>query len=155
MPAVGEKAPDFALPDAEGRTVSLAELLARGPVVLYFYPKDETMGCTVEACAFRDLHQTFVDGGAQVVGVSRDSPASHARFVAHHNLPFTLLSDEGGEVHRRYGIGGLLAFADRVTWVIDRGGVIRHRFDSKLRWRAHVTTALAALREVSPPSAGG
>lgn len=155
MPSVGEKAPDFALPDAEGRTVSLTELLARGPLVLYFYPKDETMGCTVEACAFRDAHQAFVDAAAQVVGISRDSPASHARFVAHHHLPFTLLSDEGGEVHRRYGIGGLLAFVDRVTLVIDRGGVVRHRFDSKLRWRAHVSTALAALREMSPSSPAG
>jgi peroxiredoxin Q/BCP len=153
MPSVGEKAPDFALSDAEGRRVSLSDLLARGPLVLYFYPQDETMGCTVEACAFRDAHQEFVDVGAQVVGISRDSPESHARFVAHHRLPFVLLSDGTGEVHRRYGIGKLLGIVDRVTFVIDRDGVVRHRFDSKLRWRAHVTTALSALKDVSASSA--
>jgi peroxiredoxin Q/BCP len=150
--AVGARAPDFSLPDAEGRQVSLAELRARGPLVLYFYPADETMGCTVEACAFRDAHQEFVDVGAQVVGVSRDSPASHARFAANHQLPFLLLSDEDGEVHARFGIGKVIAFGDRVTFVIDRDGVVRHRFTSKLRWRAHVTTALDGLRQVSPVS---
>jgi peroxiredoxin Q/BCP len=153
MPKVGERAPDFTLPDAEGRSVSLAGLLSHGPLVLYFYPRDETMGCTVEACAFRDAHQEFVDVGAQVVGVSRDSPASHARFAAHHRLPFTLLSDETGAVHDRYDMGRLLARVDRVTLVIDRDGIIRHRFTSKLRWRAHVTTALDELRHVSPASA--
>ena len=152
MPELGERAPDFTLPDAEGRPVTLSELVARGPVVLYFYPRDETMGCTVEACAFRDTHDEFVGIGAQVVGVSRDSPASHAQFAAHHRLPFTLLSDQTGEVHERYGIGKLLAFGDRVTLVIDRDGIVRHRFDSKLRWRAHVTTALSSVRQVSPPS---
>lgn len=152
---VDARAPDFTLPDAEGRTVSLAELLGRGPVVLYFYPADETMGCTAEACAFRDAHQAFVEKEAQIVGVSRDSPASHARFAAHHRLPFLLLSDESGEVHDRFGIGKLLSIGDRVTFVIDRGGVVRHRFSSQLRWRAHVKTALAALPQVSPVSTPG
>ncbi len=153
MPKVGERAPEFTLPDAEGRSVSLAELLSGGPLVLYFYPRDETMGCTVEACAFRDTHQEFVDAGARVVGISRDSPASHAQFAAHHRLPFTLLSDETGAVQERYGLGRLLARVERVTLVIDRDGIIRHRFTSKLRWRAHVTTALSGLRQVSPVSA--
>lgn len=153
MPELGERAPDFTLPDAEGRPVALSELLARGPVVLYFYPRDETMGCTAEACAFRDTYDEFTGIGAQVVGVSRDSPTSHAQFAAHHRLPFTLLSDQSGDVHARYGIGGgLLAFANRVTFVIDRDGIVRSRFDSKLRWRAHVTTALSSVRQVSPAS---
>jgi peroxiredoxin Q/BCP len=152
---VGERAPDFTLPDATGRTVALSDLLSRGPLVLYFYPKDETMGCTVEACAFRDANDEFAEVGAQVVGISRDNPASHARFAAHHRLPFTLLSDETGDVHERYGIGKLLAFGDRVTLVIDRDGIVRHRFDSKLRWRAHVTTALSSVRQVSPASTAG
>jgi thioredoxin-dependent peroxiredoxin len=152
---VGARAPDFTLPNAAGQPISLAELLTRGPVVLYFYPADETMGCTVEACAFRDEYQAFVDREAQIVGVSRDSPASHARFAAHHQLPFVLLSDETGSVHDRFGIGKVLAIGDRVTFVIDRAGVVRHRFTSKLRWRAHVTTALAALAQVSPVSTAG
>lgn len=152
---VGARVPDFTLPDATGRSVSLTELLARGPVVLYFYPADETMGCTVEACAFRDANQAFVERDAQIVGVSRDSPDSHARFAAHHRLPFLLLSDESGEVHDRLGIGKVLAIGDRVTFVIDRAGFVRHRFTSKLRWRAHVTTALAALPQVSPVSTAG
>src|SRR5258708_15607674 len=102
-PKVGERAPDFTLPNADGEAVRLGELLARKVVVLYFYPKDETAGCTVEACAFRDAYEDFTAAGAEVVGVSRDDFASHTRFAAHHKLPFTLLSDAGGTLPALYG----------------------------------------------------
>jgi peroxiredoxin Q/BCP len=146
-------APDFALPGPGGREARLSELLGRGPVVLYFYPKDETLGCTVEACAFRDDHQRFLEAGAAVVGVSRDDEASHARFAAHHGLPFLLLSDPTGEVHRLFGVSSRLGLADRVTYVIDRAGVVRHVFDSKVRMRAHVDRSLEVVRELA--AAGG
>ena len=146
---VGEVAPDFVLPGPGGREVRLSELFGRGPVVLYFYPKDETLGCTVEACAFRDSNQDFLEAGAAVVGVSRDDEASHARFAAHHGLPFLLLSDPTGEVHRQYGVTSRLGLADRVTYVIDRGGIVRHVFDSKVRMRAHVDRSLDVVRELA------
>jgi len=152
---VGDVAPDFVLPGPGGHEVRLSELFGRGPVVLYFYPKDETLGCTVEACAFRDSNDLFLEAGAAVVGVSRDDEASHALFSAHHNLPFLLLSDPKGEVHRQYGVASLLGLADRVTYVIDRAGVIRHVFDSKVRMRAHVDRSLEVVRALAAASGAG
>jgi peroxiredoxin Q/BCP len=152
IPRVGETAPDFSLPGPGGAPVRLADLTARRAVVLYFYPKDETLGCTVEACAFRDAYQDLAAAGAEVVGVSRDDADSHASFAAAHRLPFTLLSDVSGEVHARYGVGKTLGLGDRVTFVIDRAGVVRHTFTSKLRFRAHVSGALAVVRQLAPPA---
>jgi thioredoxin-dependent peroxiredoxin len=151
-PQVGDRAPSFTLPGPGGKPISLDELLARGPVVLYFYPRDETAGCTVEACAFRDSYDELraAVAGAEVVGVSRDDERSHAAFAAHHQLPFPLLSDPDGKVHAAYGVGQILGLKDRVTFVIDREGTVRHTFDSKLRWHAHVDQALAAMRKLPP-----
>src|SRR4051812_33557633 len=98
-PRVGERAPGFVLAGPQGKPVALADLLGKGPIVLYFYPKDETSGCTAEACAFRDAYEDFVAAGAEVVGVSRDDQAAHARFAANHRLPFLLLSDLNGDAH--------------------------------------------------------
>ena len=154
-PKIGERAPDFTLVGPEGKDVRLGELLGKGPIVLYFYPKDETTGCIVEACAFRDAYEAFLTAGAEVVGVSRDDQGSHARFVAHHRLPFLLLSDPTGQAHERYGVrrrlGGLVS--DRVTFVLDSAGVIRHTFDSMLRFNAHVSEALATVRALSAAAA--
>jgi len=149
-PHVGQRAPDFTLPDARGVPVRLGALLERKVVVLYFYPKDETAGCTVEACAFRDAYEDFSAAGAEVVGVSRDDGASHASFAAHHQLPFTLLSDLDGAVHELYGVqsrlGGLLR--DRVTFVIDRSGIVRKEFSSMIDMRGHVKSALPVVRDL-------
>jgi thioredoxin-dependent peroxiredoxin len=149
-PVVGERAPDFTLAGPGGRAVNLAELLRDGAVVLYFYPKDQTPGCTIEACAFRDEIEAFTAAGAQVVGVSRDDEASHARFVAKHRLPFLLLSDTDGETHARYGVTKTLGFIpDRTTFVIDRDGIVRHVFSSMVRMRAHVDESLAIVRALA------
>src|SRR5438093_13504497 len=119
----GDPAPDFALPDASGRTVRLSDFRGRKAVVLYFYPKDDTPGCTKEACTFRDQYQDFQDAGAEVIGVSSDSPESHAKFAAKHRLPFTLLADRGGETRKAYGVPATLGLLPgRVTYVIDLGG---------------------------------
>src|SRR5215475_6383248 len=93
---VGDKAPDFTLPSQSGDPVRLYDRLGERTVVLYFYPRDDTRGCTAEACAFRDSHEVFTDAGAEVIGVSSDSVGKHAAFAGKHKLPFTLLSDEGG-----------------------------------------------------------
>jgi len=142
----GERAPDFELPDAQGRPVRLADFRGRKAVVVYFYPKDDTPGCTKEGCAFRDAYQDFQAAGAEVIGVSSDSGESHARFATKYRLPFLLLSDRTGEVRKRYGVPSTLGLLPgRVTFVIDRDGVVRHVFNSQLQAERHVREALAAL----------
>jgi thioredoxin-dependent peroxiredoxin len=147
---VGDVAPDFTLPSQSGEKVTLAGLRREHVVVLYFYPADDTSGCTREACAFRDSYQVFADAGAQVVGVSQDSVESHQRFAGKHSLPFVLLADSGGAVHDAYGIKRTLGILPgRVTFVIDREGVVRHAFSSLTRIGAHVDGALAVVRELA------
>jgi peroxiredoxin Q/BCP len=149
-PAVGDPAPDFTLPTQTGEHISLHDLFEEKVVVLYFYPKDDSFGCTREACAFRDSYEVFVEAGAEVVGVSSDSVGSHDQFVRKHKLPFILVADDGGEVRRRYGIATTLGFLPgRVTYVIDRHGVIRHVFSSQTQFNGHVQGALAVVRELA------
>jgi peroxiredoxin Q/BCP len=144
---VGDVAPDFTLPKQDGTKVSLKGLLAKSAVVLYFYPKDDTPGCTAEACSFRDAYEDFKDAGAEVVGVSSDSAGSHRAFADKHRLPFTLVSDEGGKVRKLFGVPSTLGLLPgRVTYVIDAGGVVRHVFNSQLNAAKHVQEALDALR---------
>jgi peroxiredoxin Q/BCP len=119
-------------------------------VVLFFYPKDDTPGCTKEACAFRDDYQQFGELNAEVLGISSDSVKSHGGFVEKHGLPFTLLSDEGDEVRELYGVPNTLGlFPGRVTYVVDKEGVVRHIFSSQLNAIGHVDEALKALRAIS------
>jgi thioredoxin-dependent peroxiredoxin len=144
---VGDRAPDFALPNASGETVRLSDYLGKRSVVLYFYPKDETRGCTAEACAFRDSYEVFSDAGAEVIGVSSDSEESHRQFAAHHRLPFILLSDRGGAVRKRYGVPATMGvIPGRVTYVIDKQGTVRHVFNSMTNIGKHISDALDTLR---------
>ena len=116
-------------------------------MVLYFYPKDETPGCTKEACAFRDQYEVFKEAGAQVLGVSADSPTSHRLFAAKYRLPFKLLSDADGTVRRLYGVTATLGLLPRrATFVIDRTGIVRHAFSSQFHPSQHIDEALAALK---------
>jgi thioredoxin-dependent peroxiredoxin len=145
---VGDPAPDFALPDRTGRMVRLSELRGK-PVVLYFYPKDDTPGCTKESCTFRDQYQDFQDAGAEVIGVSSDTRESHEKFATKYRLPFTLLSDRGGTVRKLYGVPATLGLLPgRVTYVIDRGGTVQHVFNSQFQAAQHVDEALKALRSI-------
>jgi peroxiredoxin Q/BCP len=149
--AVGQQAPDFTLPDGNGNPVQLHELLGEGAVVLYFYPKDETSGCTTEACGFRDSYDVFKEAGAEVVGISSDSVASHREFADHHSLPFLLLSDQGGAVRKQYGATGRFGLMPgRVTYVIDQGGTVRHVFSSLLDATRHIREALHTLQAEAP-----
>jgi thioredoxin-dependent peroxiredoxin len=143
---VGSKAPDFTLPSQSGEMVSLKEFLGEKVVILYFYPKDDTPGCTKEACAFRDEHEEFGKLDAEVIGISSDSVESHRRFAEKHNLSFTLLSDEGGKVRRMYGVPNTFGiFPGRVTYIIDEAGVVRHVFSSQIGAVKHVEGALKSL----------
>lgn len=142
----GDVAPDFTLPDQDGSPLSLHELRG-GWAVVYFYPKDDTPGCTKESCSFRDSHEAFTDAGAVVVGVSGDSVASHRKFADKHRLPFRLLADEGNVVRGRYGVAKSLGILPgRVTYVIDPDGVVRKVFNSQLRPTRHIDEALATIR---------
>ena len=145
----GDKAPDFTLPSQSGEPVRLHDRLGERVVVLYFYPRDNTPGCTAEACAFRDSYEVFTDAGADVIGVSSDSVARHAGFAGQHELPFTLLSDQGGRVRKRYGVPAMLGLLPgRVTYVIDREGTVRHSFSSMTNIGQHVSDALRVVRRL-------
>ena len=147
---VGDRAPDFTLPSPGGKTVTLSKLTADKAVVVFFYPKDDTPGCTVEACGFRDSYESFVEAGAEVVGISSDPPDSHDRFASKFKLPMTLLSDVDGKVRALFGVKATLGlFPGRATFVIDRKGIVRHVFVSQLRAGAHVGEALGVVRELT------
>lgn len=143
---VGDTAPDFSLPDQRGETVTLSA--HRGSwVVIFFYPADNTAGCTAEACSFRNSYDDFGEVGAVVIGVSGDSVESHDGFATKHNLPYTLVSDESGELRDSWGVPksfGLLP--GRVTYVIDPDGVVRNVYSSQLLTSRHPSEALKAIR---------
>jgi peroxiredoxin Q/BCP len=146
---VGDKAPDFTLPSQSGEPVRLRDRLGERVVVLYFYPKDNTPGCTAEACAFRDSHEVFTDADAEVIGISSDSVDKHAGFAGRHKLPFTLLSDRGGHVRKSYGVPATFGLLPgRVTYVIDREGTVRHVFNSMTKIDQHVSDALEVVRQL-------
>ena len=154
MLKIGDVAPLFEAEASGGRQVKLSEYAGKKNVVLFFYPKDNTPGCTAEACTFRDNYTAFVDAGAEVVGVSSDSAASHDGFASKHQLPMTLLSDEDGKVRALYGVRPTLGIMPgRATFVIDRSGTIVHTFTSQLRVKTHVEQALAVVKGLERPEA--
>ena len=142
----GDRMPDVTLPGADG-DVRLHDLAKDKALVVYFYPKDETAGCTAQACSFRDSYEDFKAAGAEVIGISDDSVASHESFAKHHRLPFILLSDPGGTARKAFGVGKTLGLINgRATFVVDRSGVIRHVFESQLRIGKHIDEALAKIK---------
>ena len=141
---VGDAAPQFKLPGHDGKTYTLEEFKGK-KVVLYFYPKDETPGCTKEACAFRDRNKDMQALGAVVFGVNTDSIASHKKFVEKYNLTFPLLSDADAKVATAYGAKGALAWVKRETFIVDSKGVIAHIFRD-VDVGKHGDEVLAALR---------
>lgn len=146
----GNLAPRFTLNDQMGQPFSLDSMIGKKTIVLFFYPKDESYGCTKEACSFRDSYEDFKDAGAEVIGISADSEESHRSFAANHKLPFTLLSDPDRIVAEKYGVGKSLGILPgRVTFVIDDQGIIRGRYSSQLNFRKHIDEALATIRACS------
>lgn len=146
---VGDTAPDFTLSSQSGTPVSLKDFRGKKTVVLYFYPKDDTPGCTKESCAFRDSYEVFRTAGAEVIGVSADSPDSHQRFTAKYQLPFILLSDNGSQVRKLYGVPSTFGLLPgRVTYVIDSQGVVQHIFNSQLNFQGHIEESLKTLQQI-------
>jgi peroxiredoxin Q/BCP len=147
---IGDRAPAFSLPSESGVSVNIGDYIGRRPVVLFFYPRDNTAVCTKEACAFRDSYDEFMNiDGAEVFGVSSDPVESHKRFSSAYNLPFKLLSDENGAVRELYGVPKTLGILPgRVTYVIDGKGIVVHIISSQLGYKKHVEEAIKALRAV-------
>lgn len=144
---VGDQAPDFTLSSQKGRQVSLHDFKGKSAVVLYFYPKDNTPGCTSEACSFRDSYEVFREAGAEVIGVSSDSEESHKRFASQNRLPFILLSDKDGTVRKLYGVPSTFGLLPgRVTYVIDKEGIVRHIFSAQFTPEKHISEALRTLQ---------
>ncbi len=147
----GSQIPEFVLPDKEGKPYNIKEVLGKKNLVIYFYPKDETPGCTKEACTFRDSYEIFKDYNAEVIGISNDPPGSHKAFAANHKLPFILLSDEKNEVRRLFGVPSDLLglIPGRVTYVVDKKGAVRYIFRSQLNAARHVDKALSILKDLN------
>jgi thioredoxin-dependent peroxiredoxin len=146
---VGDPAPDFSLPAADGHVVRLSEFRGRSEVVLFFYPKDDSPVCTAEACSFRDSYDDLRQSGAEVIGVSADSSQSHRRFTERHRLPFLLLSDPDGTLRALYQVPKTFGLIPgRSTYVIDKDGVIRTIFSSQFFPAKHAREAIAALRAI-------
>ncbi len=146
---VGDKAPDFSLESTSGQKVSLKDYIGKNNVVLYFYPKDDSPGCTKEACAFRDNYEVFKDMGAEVIGISSDSLEKHQEFSKKHNLPFILLSDENNKVRTQFGVHSTYGLiAGRVTYIIDKNGVIRYIFSSQFQPTKHIDEAINILIKI-------
>ena len=149
---VGDKVPSFELLDHNGAAFKLDDELGKGPLVFFFYPKDETPVCTAEACSFRDANDDFVKAGANVFGISSDSVSSHKRFADKHGLNYRLLADVGSVVRDQLGVPrSFFGLKDgRVTYVVDKTGVVRMAHEAALAAQAHVDEALAIIKSLRP-----
>lgn len=144
----GDKLPTFALPDQDGNMVDMADHIGKKPLVIYFYPADFTSICTMEARAFRELHEAFQKEGAEVFGISADSVESHKKFAIEHELPFRLLSDPDKKVRQMFGAVGIGGAPARVTYVADKDGNIQMVFSSMVQGKKHSEVALEAIRSM-------
>ena len=146
----GDKVPDFELKNQNGELFKVSDYVGKKNLVIYFYPKDDTPGCTKEECKFRDEFEVFTDLDAMVIGISGDNPESHTEFIEKYNLPFTLLSDENDEVRKAFGVKGkfMNMIPGRVSFVVDKQGVIQYVFDSMSKAEQHVSEAKTVLKEL-------
>jgi peroxiredoxin Q/BCP len=142
----GNKAPLFTLPGSNGRQVSISDFIGKQNLIVFFYPKDESYGCTKEACGFRDSYDEFKKTGAEVIGISMDNEKSHKAFAVHHRLPFILLSDPKGKVAKLYGVQRFLGKSARATFVIDKEGLVRMKYSSQISMHKHIEKALELVR---------
>ncbi|KAJ6746581.1 THIOREDOXIN-DEPENDENT PEROXIDE REDUCTASE MITOCHONDRIAL [Salix koriyanagi] len=144
----GQVPPSFTLKDQDGKTLSLAKFKGK-PVIVYFYPADETPGCTKQACAFRDSYEKFKKAGAEVVGISGDDPSSHKAFAKKYRLPFTLLSDEGNKIRKEWGVPADLfgTLPGRQTYVLDKKGVVQLIYNNQFQPEKHVDETLKLLQK--------
>jgi peroxiredoxin Q/BCP len=147
LPA-GTAAPAFEAPDAEGKTWGLDALRGR-PFVLTFYPKDETAGCVKQTCAFRDVWSDFRDADVEVFGVSRDDAESHSSFATNRRLPYRLLTDASGQMHKAYDVGRTFGATNRVSYLVDAQGRIAEAYKGNLSPEAHAERMLTAARALA------
>jgi peroxiredoxin Q/BCP len=147
---VGSTIPSFSLPDQNGNVFNIDSVLGKKNLVIYFYPKDDSPGCTKQACTFRDQFEVFTDADAMVIGISGQSIKSHKEFADKYNLPFTLLSDEGNEVRKQFGVPAnfLGLIPGRVTYIADKTGRVIYIFNSQTQATQHVDEALRVLKSL-------
>ncbi len=145
----GNQVPEFSLPDQNGNIFNSTTLHGIKHVI-FFYPKDESPGCTKEACSFRDAYQDFQQAGAEVVGISSDEVRAHQSFISNHNLPYTLLSDTDKKVRKQFGVPGSLfgLIPGRVTYIIDSKGIVQHIFNSQLNTEGHIKKAIEIVGQI-------
>ncbi len=146
---IGDKIPNFTAKDANGNDFDSQNIVGQKPLVIYFYPKDNTPGCTTQACSFRDQYEDFKDLGAEVIGISSDTVASHLKFSKQYKLPFILLSDFDKKIRKLFGVptGMFGLLPGRVTYVTDKNGVVQMIFDSMLSAK-HIPKALEAIKKL-------
>jgi peroxiredoxin Q/BCP len=146
---IGDKIPHFTVKDSHGNNFDSASIVGKKPSVFYFYPKDNTPGCTAQACSFRDQYEDFKDLGAEVIGISSDSIASHEKFAKQYRLPFILLSDYDKKIRTLFGVKPNLfgLIPGRVTYVADKEGIIRLVFDSLVA-KNHIPKALGMIKKL-------
>nr|WP_315209142.1 peroxiredoxin [uncultured Flavobacterium sp.] len=146
---VGDTIPNFTAKDSNGSDFNIATIVGHKPLVIYFYPKDNTPGCTAQACSFRDQYEDFKDLGAEVIGISSDSVSSHQQFTRQFKLPFILLSDSDKKIRKLFGVptGMFGLIPGRVTYVTDKNGVVQMIFDSMLATK-HIPKALEAIKKL-------
>jgi peroxiredoxin Q/BCP len=146
---VGDSIPRFTAKDTNGADFDSKNIVGLKPLVIYFYPKDNTPGCTAQACSFRDQYEDFKDLGAEVIGISGDSVASHQKFSKQFKLPFILLSDSDKKIKKLFGVpsGMFGLMPGRVTYVTDKNGVVQMIFDSMLATK-HIPKALDAIKKL-------
>lgn len=148
--AVGDKIPLFTLTDQNGKEFNIADHIGKHALIVYFYPKDESMVCTKEACAFRDSFNDFTKAGAIVIGINGGTVASHKHFADKEKLPFILLSDPDNKVLKQFGVKGAFFMTGRETFVIDLTGKIAFTYDSMMQGVAHSQQALAFVQKMKP-----
>jgi thioredoxin-dependent peroxiredoxin len=146
----GSKVPSFTLKDQNGKLYDIQNVLGKKNLVIYFYPKDDSPGCTKEACYFRDQFEVFTQADAMIIGISGQSVESHKKFAEKYHLSFTLLSDEGNNVRKLFGVptNMLGAIPGRVTYVVDKTGTVVYVFNSQSQATKHVDEALRILKEL-------
>lgn len=151
---VGDACPTFTLPDQNGKQVSISDYIGKKLLVIYFYPKDETGGCTAEACSFRDAYEEFKDADCEVFGISSDSVESHKHFAEKNRLTFTLLADTEKKVRKAFGVprAALGLIAGRVTYIVDLNGKVRGIYNSLGNPESHIKESLEVIRQIKNES---
>ena len=148
MIQIGNKCPDFQLPDAKGKMIRISDFIGNKKLVIYFYPKDDTPGCTKEACSFRDSYEDFKDYDCEVIGISSDDEQKHAAFASRHQLPFILMADKDKVARKLFGVPGNLfgLIPGRVTYIIGIDGIVKGIYNSQTNPLGHIEKALELVK---------